>query len=474
MSLIEINPYPYLTWVFYGWLLLIILKFRCYDEKLFYIFIISLIFTRSFLIDAGFFIRVSYITGIILILVVSKHGYKLPPKYTLPLSVFFIIAIMSIMVNLDLVGHAVQNTVRANFLRPAIQLMQYSILVFIMVSVFTFLKRHGNFKQTMLLMHWMSVIVALYAIYEVMSIYFHLPFLNLNNDLPSYWYIGFRRPRSFFCEPINLNNFQFFGIACSLIYKKLYDKKGIKYWVAFIIQVVVLIGSFSRSTLLVTPVITIMMAILWPIQKEKGNLGVLFKVGSKLFVILLMGFILGSFFFPDHFNIRQNAFLSQTYYGRMQNISRDLSMLGRPDAVAELKGFCLEDRLLLGIGMGNGANWRGGVGTFNSFYNQIVIYTGIVGLAIFMYFLASILFGLFSNYLNIKNKLVNRKINLIFFIGLLGMLVQRLSFPGLLTDTYLWVAFAIGIYIEQTFKSHHKKKGGINRPLDRGLFLTSQ
>ena len=50
MSLIEINLYPYLTWFFYGCLFLIILKFRCYDEKLFYIFIISLIFTRSFLI----------------------------------------------------------------------------------------------------------------------------------------------------------------------------------------------------------------------------------------------------------------------------------------------------------------------------------------------------------------------------------------------------------------------------------------
>ena len=71
----------------------------------------------------------------------------------------------------------------------------------------------------------------------------------------------------------------------------------------------------------------------------------------------------------------------------------------------------------------------------------------MIGLGIFFIFISSIMHGLFRNYLRRSTDLDFRKINWIVMLGFTGMLVQRLSFSGLLNDTYLWVAFGLCIYL---------------------------
>jgi len=141
----------------------------------------------------------------------------------------------------------------------------------------------------------------------------------------------------------------------------------------------------------------------------------------------------------------------------MRSLSQNISILGRKAAIEEVDKLFIDGRHLLGIGLGNGANWRGIVSTFLSLYNQVFIYTGIVGLIVFLLFLFNILSSLFRNYLNKKNDMMNRKICLIYFLGLSAMLVQRMAFAGFLTDTYLWVAFALGIYIEKNYRTRQLK-----------------
>ena len=69
-------------------------------------------------------------------------------------------------------------------------------------------------------------------------------------------------------------------------------------------------------------------------------------------------------------------------------------------------------------------------------------------------FLSIIFYGLFRNIIDKTNIFVNKKINLIYLLGLLAILVQRLVFAGFLTDTYLWTTFAVGIYIAKTFREN--------------------
>ena len=225
----------------------------------------------SFNIEAGFFVRVPYITGMIIILNALRRGLDVPNKYVLLLFLFIIIAAVSIFANIDLVGMTKQKAARATFLRPVIQLIQLSVLVLVLCSTVTLLKKYNCFKTFIMVMHWVSFSVALYAVYEILSRYLHLPFINLNNDLDSYWYLGnfFPRPRSTFMEPINMNNFQFFGIACSLIYKELYQQNNIKIWLIILIQLVVLVSSFSRSTLLILSVLLPMTIIFYPRDKAR-------------------------------------------------------------------------------------------------------------------------------------------------------------------------------------------------------------
>jgi len=457
----EIYLYPYLNWVFYIFLVYLVIKFKSNKEKLFYIFIISLVLESAFIVDVGFFVKVNHIAGILLIFIAARFGFKIPAKYILLLSLFFIIAVVSILVNFDLAGLATIDVSRANFMRPVIQLTQFSILTLIMCSVITLLKKYNNFKQTMHFMHWISVIVALYATYEVASCVFHLPFINLNNDLPSYWYMGnvFPRPRSTFYEPINLNNFQFFGIACSLIYRQLYHKNDITFWVAFLLQVLVLIGSFSRSTLLVLAVVLPLMLIFYPQKRGRDIFPFLLKQCGIIVAVLFVVFFIVINFTKFSSDSKNSKRMDQILYSRMQNISEQLSILGRKNAINEVMDLYHDNRILLGIGIGNGPNWRGTVSTFSSMYNQIFIYTGIIGFTIFMLFLSLILFALFRNYFISGNTLINRRINFTFFVGLLAMLTQRLSFAGFLTDTYLWTAFAVGIYIEQNFRPLYELSG---------------
>lgn len=454
----EINLYPYLNYLFYFFFFCFLIRYRRDIKKLFYLFVITLVFESAFIIDVGFFVKANHIAAIMLIVMAARFGFVCPIQYRLVLCGFFVVAITSILINIDLVGAATLESPRANFLRPVIQLMQFSVLALTMCSMVTIFVKCDNFKETMCCVHWLSVIVALYAIYEVAACFLHLPFLNLNNDLSSYWYLGIAshfpmfRPRSTFYEPINLNSFQFFGIACSLIYRELYKKEGIKYWGLFLVQFAVLILSFSRSTLLIVPVVAVMFWVLYPRKPEEDWRLFTFKKGLKLAVIFLCIGGVALLFFKGFPGLGREHAVNKIFFGRFLSMNQDVSIAGRAGALQEIKELSHDGKIVLGIGMGNEFNWRTSGTSVASFYNQILVYTGAIGLCLFILFLVLIFCGLFRNIFDTTNTFMHKKINLIYLSGLLAMMVQRLVFAGFLTDTYLWAALACGIYVERTFR----------------------
>lgn len=461
LGLLEVNLYPYITWLFYGVLLLTSPYWLKQNRRLFTLFLISLPLESALIIDLGFFVRPSYVIGLILVLKTAIKGLHFPARYTILLILFSLIATVGIFLNLDLIGAAAGEESRATFLRPVIQLGQLTTLILIAISVFTLLNRESFFRQAMRVLHFVSVGVALYAIWEIAAIYFNLPYLNLDYMRPSYWYIGFGtpsgyvfRPHATFIEPIELNNFQFLGIASSLAYRVLYNKRGWRYWGLFLIQLVVLLGSFSRSTMITFVALAPIFILFYP-RQVKSAMGFLFDKTARFAIVILAIIIIAYGFTATSEVIKQASPLKQILYSRIV-ASRDhktlgFSKFGRADAPTEIKPLLEQGKLGLGVGLGNEANWRG-LGGMASLYNQILIYSGLVGLIVFIIFIGSISYNLFRNYLNRLNDIVFRKVCLIFFIGFLAMLIQRLSFSGLLTDTYLWVAFAFCIYLGQ-----HKK-----------------
>jgi len=461
----EINLYPHLNWFFYTILTCLLFKYRGEKEKLYYLFITSLILESAFIIDVGFFVKVNHLVGILLILLAARLGFDLPSKFIGILSIYYITAIFSVAININLTDQAALSASRVTFLRPVIQLSQFSVLALIMVSVVSFLKKFNNLKQTVQWIHLLSIIVALYAIYEVLACFLHLPFINLNNDLPSYWYLGIDsnfpmfRPRSTFYEPINLNNFQFFAIACSLIYKQLADKKGITYWGVFVIQLAVLLISFSRSTLLIIPVTAIIFFCFYPENRPKTLPAFLVGRFFKFISIVIVSLAFFSILYSSNFlGIKETQTLKKVVTGRFRDLPEQISIAGRKNAIIELKKLYNDNRFVFGFGMGNEFNWRPSGTGVTSFYNQIFLYTGVVGLMLFAIFLFLILFQLFRNGLHLSKDLTYRKINIIYFVGLLSMLTHRLSFAGFLTDTYLWSALAIGIYIGYFYQISYTTK----------------
>src|SRR3989338_7405370 len=187
----EINLYPYLTWVFYGTLLFLSPFWMRKEKRLFTFFLITLIFETAFVIDIGFFVRPSYIIGLILTIRTIVRGLVFPWKYAVFLALFVLTGIASIFLNLDLIGGATSGESRATFFRPLIQSIQLITMIFITMTTFTILKKGQYFRHTIRVLHWLSVAVAIAAFYELAAIYFHLPYLNLNNMLPEYWYPRF-------------------------------------------------------------------------------------------------------------------------------------------------------------------------------------------------------------------------------------------------------------------------------------------
>ena len=335
-------------------------------------------------------------------------------------------------------------------------------MIFITMTTFTILKKGQYFRHTIRVLHWLSVAVAIAAFYELAAIYFHLPYLNLNNMLPEYWYPRFGiqdltifRARVTFIEPIELNNFQLLGIMSSLVYRVLYEVSWRRYWPLLVLQLLVLLGTFSRSTILTVSVLTPLFFLLYP-RRIKTALGFfadhwirVLTVGALIFLVVYAGTRT-----PEQ--VIQSNLVSQAVLTRLilhKSKADVIKPWGRAGAVEEIQPLVEDHRIAFGVGLGNDANWKGGIGGSYNMYNQIILYTGVFGLSIFVVFVGAIVYGIFRNYIRNSGDLNFRKINWIVIIGFAGILTQRLAFSGLLNDTYLWVAFGLGIYLGQIKRS---------------------
>lgn len=455
----EINLYPYLTWIFYGVLLFLSPYWMRSEKRLFTLFLITLVFETAFLIDAGFFVRPAYIVGIIFLVRTLVHGVTFPRRYSLLLALFVFFGVVGIFLNADLIGAAISGETRATFLRPVIQLSQLVTMMLIAIAVFTVIKKRGYFVHTIRVFHWISVAVAIAAVYELLAIYFNLPYINLNNMVPHYWYPRFGaaaapifRARVTFIEPIELNNFQIFGITCSLVYRFIAHIPWRRYAPLLFLQVVVLIGGFSRSTIMVVFALVPILLFFYP-RKARSAAGFLFNKFAPLVVALPLIFIIYFVFTLTPQRVESFGTVGRIAFERfafMRHEELGITVLGRPTAVKEVRELSDDGRLPFGVGIGNEANWRGGVWGTASIYNQVIIASGVAGISIFLLFIGSIFLDLFRNYRRKTAGALYQRVQWIFFIGLLGIMGQRLAFSGLFTDTYLWVAFALCIYLGQT------------------------
>lgn len=455
-GLVEINLYPYLTWVFYAVLLMTSPWWLKTDERLFTLFLITLVFETAFLIKLGFFVRPSYVVGLIFVIRMWTRGLRFPPYYLLLFALFAFTLVGSVFLNLDLIGAATSGEARAIYLRPVIETIQLAVMIGIMVSVCTMLTRYRYFPHAVRVVHWTAVAVAFAAIYEVVAIYLHLPFVNLDSQLSEYWYLGFGsggfsafRARVTFIEPINLNNFQFFGLACSLAYRVLFRVPWMRYLPYLALQLAVLIGTFSRSTLLVFFSVAPLF-MLWYPRTTRAIVGLLSKY---IFVgAVVVGAVL---FFQMAFNLtperlQQFGPVKQLLFERflfMRSPDLGITVFGRPSAMREAQALVNGGRSTFGIGIGNDANWHGGIWGTASIYSQVFYFGGLFGLGAFAIYLISMSLGLLRRTWMRSLPIIERQVRWIFFIGVLAMLGQRMAFSGLLTDTYLWVAFGFCMYL---------------------------
>ncbi len=459
-TLQEINLYPYLAWAFYI-ILLVLTPFLFQRPRLLFIlFLASLPFEAGLLLDVGFFIRPSYVLGMLFIIKTFFCGIHFPRRAVLIIGAFFGFALLSLLLNLDLIGRFVGMETRATVYRPLLQLGQLSTMLLVMVSVYTLLKRDTLFPQAVRVMHWVSVTVALYAIWEVTAIYLHLPYLNLNNHLPEFWYIKFGipngplifRPRVTFIEPIELNNFLLFGITCSLIYRLVYNRRGWRYWLTLAVQLIPLFGAFSRSTLLTLFVLVPVFTFFYPRTGARGPVKFFTRQSVRMTTVVLFMFILFRAFTLTPEAYESVGTVSSILYSRFArfhsiSIGAELSILGRTGALEEAQLLARDGRIWFGVGPGNEVSWWGGTGSFYSLYSQLVMNFGLVGLTIFLFFVGQVLSRLLINAWRRNWDIHGRQAQWIFFIGLSAILVQRLAFPGLLTDTYFWVALAFAMYV---------------------------
>ncbi len=461
-TLQEINLYPYLLWIFYGTLLFLSPFWLKTEKRVYTLFLITLILETALVIDLGFFVRPSYIVGLILVVRTAVHGLKFPGKYVVLLMLFVLTGIAGIFLNMDLIGAVSSGESRATFLRPPIQVGQLIAMILIAISVFTILRRGEYFRHTVRVLHWLSVAVAFSALYELAAIYLHLPYINLNNMLPHYWYPGFGtstiyifRARVTFIEPIELNNFQLLGIASSLVYRVLYQIPWRRYWPFITVQLLVLLGTFSRSTTLTVAVLAPLFFLFYP-RHIKSMLGFF---ADRLMRVLIVGALVLLVVYGatrTSEDVRQSNVVSQTVLTRLilhRSKTNEIKLWGRSNTYREIQPLVDGQRLAFGVGLGNDANWKGGIGGSYSIYSQIILYTGVIGLSVFFLFVISILCELFRNYLKRSSGQNFQQIHWIFIVGFLSMLIQRLAFSGLLNDTYLWVTFAICIYLGQVKRS---------------------
>lgn len=456
-----LSPYPYINWLYYGFLFIAATRTLRNERRLLVLFLSSIAFETAFILDVGFWVRPSYIIGVVFIAQAAKRGLRFPFWAAGSLGLLAIVGMGSILFNADLLHASTDSvSVRATFLRPLIQSGQYLTLLLVAVSLYSAMLRGSYFVSTLRTIHWVAFGVSVYSLYEIAAFYLPIPFVSMDNSVTDYFFAGFDevgvpiiRAHATFLEPINLNNFLFLGIASTLALRAIHEARGWRYWLPLMTQLVLLVGTFSRSTLLTLMVLAPTLLVFYP-RSASSLMHFVTDRAMRVAVILLA---LSSLMFalsvtPDRLQDSRSVAVRAIYSRFAVNRTGPgaLTVLGRSTASGELSKLINDGRWVFGVGFGNEVNWFGGVFAAKSLFNQIIIVSGIVGLSLFFWFVIRVCINLLRQFMCRQNALETRRACWIFFIAFAALITQRLSFSGFFTDTYLWVAFALCVYLGQS------------------------
>lgn len=439
--------------------------------RAFHFMILTLPFLTAFTVDIGGNMRVPYYFAVIALILALLQGqlrFPRPSLVVLVLHAFVFYAFFStiLILRFDLPSlEFVQYGFRNTEFRPLIQAGQLGLMLVFFYLTVNFLSSAQRLHQLSHLIFWSLVLVVVYGTYEIASVFLDFPFFNINTNIDhiANRFAGTQitpvggilipRPRSILLEPLNLASYILFSLPFAvtlLAYEKRKAYRGLIVACAAL-AVLLFIMAWSRTalgTLLIVIPLTILLVPSWRIKRKILFWGVI--------AYAAMGLLL----FPRLGGPVSLTFPATAVYERLETV-KDLagSLAGDTVSSARLgRGYGLVTEVftshpIFGVGLGNYfiavAEITGGpvqTATTGSLYLQLLAQVGIVGTSLFLCFVGLILWRLFKAMTFLKNHPL-RPLALASFISIVGVMGTSAGIAGLTTDSYIWVALAIGMVI---------------------------
>ncbi|KPJ56230.1 hypothetical protein AMJ49_05370 [Parcubacteria bacterium DG_74_2] len=325
-------------------------------------------------------------------------------------------------------------------------------ILFMMISLF-----HGSYPVSGGLLVFSYVILFLLA-FVILPNYIDEKYKWLGYKKTFFWFVfiaiiisvlwGFSNPdswytvekyQSLFINPNFLGFFGFFGVIVSTATSLLSQKRRYLFFIPLYLAIIYFCG--SRASLFGVAIFGIVLFCLWLYQKIKVREEKMFF--NILIFILLLSFFLGSVFmvytYWEHF------------YDPAHGINKffSLRLFYWTQALSDLNSY----DWFLGQGMG-----KEGFGTvsYDNFYFNILIQTGILGLLALIVFLLTVFYYLFRIFNSLNENYLRRAtaISLAMFVAMCtcSLFESWLFSLGNLGSIYLWTNLGLCL-------NHMKEKG---------------
>ena len=430
--------------------------------------LVALPLYSAFVVNVGATVRLSYLFGIVALLVGLRHKLLRWPSTYLPwtlLALFVLAVLASIVLN---PASPVIPTLALSGLRgiPDIRPLVQSAQLFLMIALMGVTVSYCRSRDRLLTALWFVTVGGLfsivYGLYSFVAFHANLPFIELNNAMNSDYSYGpmaqnnswvggeLARPRSTFMEPTFFGNFLLLIVPLMVFH--LASSTALRKRVAWAVSIGITILLFgiavnSRGALYGAVVAVFSMCLLMRNTRELMSVtGKAMAWAAGLVVITLLIPVGG----PSGALLRPELMFEWVEY-----LQYRVSAIGGPNRVItdwELVSIVFGDHPWTGVGFGNLTFYLGqaegiilkGVADAGGLYQRLLAETGMIGAALYALFV-----GVTAYYL----LLVARRSHdvqyvqcaraLIFWIVADG--VQRLSIVGIATDAHLWVGFGLAL-----------------------------
>jgi O-antigen ligase len=437
-------------------------------EKAFVLVVLTLPLMYGFVLNIGGNLRVAYLFTL-LAFAVGLHQRELRqfPKQPaiILLSAFVLFAAVSIAFTfgVDTSGpREAGSGFRVSPYRSVIQFGQLMLMVTAFYLTLNYITSPARLRRFSNLVFWATAVVTLYGIYDFVTALYSLPFFSVIYDLsyysggadsPAISFGGARipRPRSTFGEPLDLSIFLFFGITYSIA--TLSSERSIPprwFKISLILLGCLLFAAAnSRSSLL--SMLFVLPIVLWLARGYVTRLR-LVLIGAAIYLalaLLLFPLAGGKRSISGPFEFYRERLMTVKYIGA--------SLKGDPAGAPIGRGYSVPFRIfrehpIFGVGIGNYPFYYSKgqdqvlVASSFSLYFRLLTELGVVGTSIFLLFVGAILWRLFR-VLKSSLDLGVRPFVVATIVAIVGVMIARVGWDGLYTDSYLWVMLGAGVAI---------------------------